>query len=100
MALNPPTYTKQPWEEETISIDFTNRITGDSVLSATVKIYDSDEKDVTATMLDSSSVASPYVYAKIKAGTPGGRWNIQIRVTTTNGDLKEEDLPLYVTEED
>ncbi|OIO42022.1 hypothetical protein AUJ63_04210 [Candidatus Pacearchaeota archaeon CG1_02_35_32] len=98
MSLSPKIYYKQPWEEETIKIDFSSRIeSGDSISSAIIKMY-SDGIDVTTSMIISTSIISPYIYVKIKDGTDG-MYNLALQITLTSGEKREEDLMVSVKEQ-
>ncbi|MBN1254010.1 MAG: hypothetical protein JXA50_01885 [Deltaproteobacteria bacterium] len=96
MTLNPNSYTKQPWEEETIKIDFTERLAaGDSLSSALVTIWEGTTEKTTE-MIGSSSVENPYVIVKLKAGEDGINYSLRVRATTSNGGKYEEDLVVRI----
>lgn len=98
--FDPGAYHKQPFDEETITLNLSNRIgAGDNIYTASVKIFDkADESDVTAQMLVDYSISSPYVYVKIKNGIHSKIYDLRVRVTTTNGEKRELDLRICVVE--
>ena len=99
--FDPGAYYKQPFDEETITLNLSNRIgAGDSISNASIAIFDtSDESDVTAQMLVSSKISSPYIYLKTKNGTQDKIYDLRVRMTTTHGEIKELDLRIYVIEQ-
>jgi len=94
------TFTKQPSEEFTIAIDFTGRMaTGETVASAVVTAADSAGTDATATVIESSSVSTPSVLVRVKAGTDGANYKITIVATTATAEVYEADVTMRVREE-
>ena len=95
--LSPRQYIKQSWEEETIDIDFSERIAvGDSISSVLSKMEDANGVDVTVSMISSSTVTSPHIYIALKNGEDGKRYNLGIKVTLSSGQKKEEDLVVVI----
>jgi hypothetical protein len=97
VTLDPNIYYKQPWEEETIEVDFTNRLAAGDSLSpvATVTIWDG-ATDMTTDMITSTTVVSPKVLIRVKGGTSGATYKMRIRAVTSNGEKYEEDLSVRV----
>lgn len=98
--IHPSFYWKQPYEEETIYIDWANRIASGDSLTATfsLKIYDKDAVDKSTTMLGTPARTGNKIYVTVKAGTAGQTYLIVNQVTTTLGDKKEVDLPVLIKE--
>ncbi len=110
MALLTPTYEKQPWEQETLQVDWTNKavslvVSGYVISAVEVKAYAStDGEDKTDTMIEGVPWYSGYnVFAIIKGGTDGLDYYIRFRVTLSKAgatDQKQEaDLLLKVRQE-
>lgn len=99
-TIHPSFYWKQPYEEETIYIDWANRIaSGDSLTSTfEVKIYDKTDTDKSSTMLGTPARTGNKIYVTVKGGTTGETYLIRSKVTTTLGDKKEVDLPVLIKE--
>lgn len=102
-------YTKQPDEQETVRVDFTNRISsfvvaGYTASTGTVTIYNSAGVSVNSTMLQgSASVSGNYIYFTIKAGTADTNYYAKVALTLTKtgseNQVIEEDLSIYVAQE-
>jgi len=101
-------YEKQPAEQETIEIDWTDRagnlvVVGYVLGTVEVKIFDSSGVDVTSTMTQGSpSITGFKVYVTIKAGTAGNQYKLRCRATLTKAgatdQTQEADLLIKVTE--
>ena len=101
MTLDPGIYGKQPFEKELITIELANRIaSGDSLSSIEeCKCYDKDGADVTSAIIVSSAIDGTDVIIWIQAGEDGKKYDVTIKVNTTQGGKKEEDLIIEVNEE-
>lgn len=91
---------KQPNEVKPIGMDFSPWLpTGETLLgTSNVKVYDSSNTDVTATMVQSQTVNHPYLDALIKGGTNGADYKITFTAITQN-DTWEYDVTLKVREQ-
>lgn len=100
MTLQPGIHTKQPFEKDYIAIAFTNRIAdGDSLSTIEeCECYDEDGANVTATIILSPVVSGNDVNLWIQAGEDGKIYFLTIKVNTTQGGKKEEDLIIEVDE--
>jgi len=100
MTLQPGIHVKQPWERDYIAIAFANRLaTGDSLSTIEeCKCYDEDGADVTATLTDAPVISGSDVNVWIQAGTDGEIYYLTVKVNTTQGGKKEEDLIIEVAE--
>lgn len=100
MTLDPGIYGKQPSEKEFIAIALANRLaSGDSLSSIEeCKCYDEDGADVTATIIVSSVISGTDVAIWVQAGEDGKKYYVTLKVNTTNGAKKEEDLIIEVDE--
>ena len=98
--MKPSVWKKQPWEERVLNIDCTNALpTGVTVASVDPEIYDDEGTDVSADMIDTSSVSSPSVIITIKGGTDGEVYDLKIKITLSNGEQVEDDLKIKVREQ-
>lgn len=94
-------FTKQPYEEFTISSDFgLNFLSGETIVSQTVSAVDSSNVDVTATITTQASVAhdGSKVTVLVKGGTTGNTYKITFRCVTSLGHKWENDVQMKVTE--
>ena len=101
MVLSPDTYIKQPSEKEYIELKFDERVAdGDSLSSITeCKCYDEDGTDTTAAMIVSPVIVSNSVKLWVQAGTAAKKYDLTVKVETTDGYKLEEDLKILVVEE-
>lgn len=91
---------KQPGEQKPIGVDFSPWLPTGETLQGTsdVKIYDSTGADVTATMLQSKTIAHPYIDGLVKAGTHLSDYKITF-IAITQFDRFEYDITLKVREQ-
>jgi hypothetical protein len=96
--MDPNSFLKQSWEQRQLEFDVTDALSsGDSVASALVTVWDGTPTDLSSTMVHGTvAIQGNKVYVSIKGGTSGSIYWIRVRVTTTNGDLIEDDLELTV----
>lgn len=102
-------YKKQPWEQETVRVDWAQRITslpisGFVIAGVACIIFDSSAADVSSAMLEGAPTYSgTYVYLTIKGGTDSNNYHARIRVTLTKDgadtQYQEEDLLIIVKQE-
>lgn len=102
-------YKKQPWEQETIRVDWSQRIaslplSGYVISAVTCAIFDSSSIDVSSAMLEGSPTYSGnYIYATFKGGSTGESYYARFRVTLTKSgadtQYQEEDLQIVVKQE-
>jgi hypothetical protein len=98
--MKPSYHDKQSYEEHILTIDVSETLaTGDTITagSLSVKAYDSDEIDVTSTIISGTpSFSGTDIQMELIAGTDGEDYNIRVRFTTTNGEKVEDDLTLRI----
>lgn len=98
--MKPYTFTKQPAEERKLEFDATKSLaTTDTIGTISAKIFDSDGTDVSAIMISGLPILSSdslKVYVKIVGGIDGETYWLRIRITTTAGELIEDDLKIFV----
>lgn len=98
--MKPSKWYKQPYDSEIYEIDCSERLdTGVTISAAEVKVYDEDGTDVSGTMVQgTATIDGSKVYIQIKAGTDGEKYDVQLRLTLSNGEYAEDDIVLYVNE--
>jgi len=100
-------YLKQPSEQETIKIDWSERanalvVAGYTISAIEVKVFDSGGgQDVTASMVNGSpSYSGTDIFVTLKNGTDGSDYSARIRVTFSKtsypDQIQEEDLRIMV----
>ena len=94
------TFTKQPSEIFSINMDFGKNMTSaETISSRTVTaIKTSDSSDATATVIDSSTISGTIIQVKVKAGTTALSYKITIKITTSTGNVWEDEVTMTVTE--
>lgn len=93
--------SKQPFEELTESVDFSDRLgTGDNVASCTVFARDMGGNDVDNTILgwDNTMISGQEVSYIRKGGEDGKKYRITLRCTSDNGVKLEHDVIFTVQE--
>lgn len=90
---NPSFVEKTPAEGETYSFDFTNRLNGSSVSSATVT-----EKITSALTIGTPTVTSPLVSVRISGGLANNDYVVVCKGTLGDGDTPEIYLEVRVRE--
>jgi hypothetical protein len=109
-------YTKQPWEEEIIGVDFSRRVpTGITIMPVATGIT---EVSIEETVSPSGSIAANYgghlvlgtpvltgvvgkekiLAVMISAGVSGFKYRVSFRVTLSDGQKKEDDVWVIVKE--
>ena len=97
--MNPPSWTKQPSEKRRLAFDATKAmITGDTVASFEAKIFNAAGEDLSATMLAGSSNTDYIVYVWVQTGETYKTYNLRVKITTTLGEIIEDDLAVAVQE--
>jgi len=96
-------FEKQPYEEFTVSTDFSrNFATGETVSSQTVTAVDKDGATVTTTVTDQTTVANDggsKVSVLVKAGTVvASPYRLTFRCVTSTGHKWEHDIQMNVRE--
>lgn len=92
-------FSKQPNEIFPVSMDFSNSLdTGETISSKSVIAYNATNEVVTSTIVAASSIVDNTVKVTVKDGTSGTRYKITIRITTSNSNIYEEDIFMYVKE--
>lgn len=89
-----PSYIiKTPGEGETFAFDFTNRLNGSRISSATVT-----EKTTSALTIGTPSVTSPNVNVRISSGLVDNDYVVICKATLADGDTPEVYLQIRVRE--
>ncbi len=95
--MNPSTWKKQPSEKRRLAFDLSKAmITGDTIASYEAKIFTAAGADLSATLLAGSSNTTTIVYVWVQAGTNGTTYYLRVRITTTFGEIIEDDLAVIV----
>jgi hypothetical protein len=97
--VKPYTYSKQPAETRKLEFDASKSlVTGDSILSVAAAMWDGDT-DVSATMISgSSTISGTKIYTTITGGTDGTTYWLRLRITTTLGEIIEDDLKIIINQ--
>jgi len=97
--MRPPTWEKQPWVKRRLPFDVSGAmITGDTISSVEASIYNAAGVDLSGTMLAGVTNTTTIVYVWVQGGTHGTSYFLRVRVTTTLGELIEDDLNVIVRE--
>lgn len=93
----PLSWSKQPSEKRSLAIDASRAlITGDTIASYEVKIFDEAGTDCSLAMIAGSSNTSAIIYVWVQAGTSGLDYFLRVKITTTLGEIIEDDLNVIV----
>lgn len=101
MSCSNATFTKQPYEEFEVAVDFSENMETDEVISSkTVTAVDKDDEDVTATIIASSAIeGTNQVSAVVKAGTSSASYyTITFKCVTSTGAKWQLDVSMKVTD--
>jgi hypothetical protein len=97
MNMIPPFWTKQPSMKRRLSFDASKTmIVGDTIASHEAKIFNPAGQDISDTMLAGSANTDTVVYIWVQAGTNGSTYYLRIKITTTSGEIIEDDLSVIV----
>jgi hypothetical protein len=97
--MKPATWTKQPYPKRRLPFNLSkSMISGDTIATFDAKIFDSAGEDLSATMIAGSSNTDTVVYVWVQGGEDGSVYFLRIRVTTTMGEVIEDDLAIIVKE--
>jgi hypothetical protein len=93
--------TKSPIEKFPVYFNFSNdMIVGETISTKTLTCKNAATGvDSSATIVDSSAIASPDVKVVVKAGTEDDEHQIQCIVSTDNGNIYQRDLLLQIHSE-
>jgi hypothetical protein len=95
----PPTWKKQPSEKRRLPFDASKALlTGDTIATYEAKIFNAAGDDLSATMIAASSNTETIVYIWVQGGTTEISYFLRIRITTTLGEVIEDDLVVNVVE--
>lgn len=95
--MNPSTWKKQPSEKRRLAFDASKAmIAGDTIASYETKIFNAAGEDLSATMIAGSSNTDAIIYVWIQAGANGMTYYLRVRITTTMGEIIEDDLAVIV----
>lgn len=88
MATSPSSFTKQPFEEFPIEVDFTKQLLVDEEITEiiSVKAYNEANSDVTSEIIAGSSIDSgkKKVEVGVKGGATDNNYKISAQVKTNN----------------
>jgi len=100
MVLIPDRCYKQPSEKEYLQIDFSSRLGDNERISAIneCKCYDEEGNDVTSDIIEDPVKDETSVKFWFKGGESGKRYNLTVKIQTTEAATLEEDLILIVEE--
>ena len=98
--MNPSMKSKQSAEVLKWTLDASNTIaTGDTISSIEIKVFDSDETDVTSTLISGTpSFSGTDISVTVQSGTDGQTYNMRLRITTTNGEIIEDDMQIRIAD--
>jgi len=92
-------FIKQPNEKYPISIDYSAVLNESETISSREVIGYLGDTDVTAIIIDSSSISGDDILVVVKAGDAGNTYKITVRATTSDGNVYEKDVEMYVNED-
>jgi hypothetical protein len=99
MDMRPVSWTKQPSVKRRLPFDASaSLLTGDTIATYEVKIFNAAGEDLSATMIAGSSKTDTIVYVWIQAGTTGSIYFLRVKIMTTMGEIIEDDLAVVVRE--
>lgn len=95
-----PMFRKEPSEQFTITVDFSNNFgVGEAISTKDVKAYDSDGEPVTADIIDSSAISGDdQVDIVVKGGTDQENYEIVTKVVTNASAEWELDITMEVSD--
>ena len=94
-------FNKQPSETFPIAIDFSEVLGNAETISlrtVTASIHYGGSGDATSTVIDSSLISLDNVDVTVKGGTSGLTYKITTKITTSLGNISEEDVLMKVME--
>ena len=95
----PALWTKQPAEKRRLKLDASDAlISGDTIASQSTKVITAAGVDMSATMLAGVTSDTTSVYPWVQGGTTGVVYYLRVRITTTLGEIIEDDLAIKVQE--
>jgi len=95
--MKPQIWEKQPSIKRRLPFDASKAlISGDTIASYEAKIFNNLGEDLSATMLAGSSNTDTMIYIWVQAGAAGQTYFLRIRITTTMGEVIEDDLAVRV----
>ena len=94
-------FDKQPDEEFIISVEFTDRMTtGETIASNTVTAVNiSTGADATDDVFDYATITGQFLYIRVLGGTSGISYKMTITITTSTGNILEEEVVIHVLNE-
>ena len=91
----PPRWQKQVWPKRRLPFDASkSMISGDTIDSYEVKIFNVAGDDLSTTMIAGSTNTDTVVYVWIQGGATGAVYFLRIRIITTLGERIEDDLTI------
>jgi len=94
------TLTKQPSEIFSFNMDFGKMLASTETISTrtVTAVISGTSTDATSTVIDSSAISSSIIQVKVKAGATGTSYKITIKITTSTGNVFEDEVTMTVTE--
>ena len=97
--MRPPAWQKQPSMIRRLPFDVSgSMISGDTIASYEAKIFNAAGQDLSATMIAASSNTDTIVYVWVQAGATETTYFLRIKITTTLGEVIEDDLVITILE--
>ena len=99
---NAVTLQKQPWEKLPVYVDFSENMEDDESINvglSSVVAYDSNDEDVSDTLLKDDSIAvvdTTKLQITVIAGTDGSKYVLSFRAYVSENKWLEEDVKLKV----
>ena len=90
-------FTKQPSERFTVSLDFSRRLGSSETISEKTVTATSSGTDYTSTVIDSSTINGDAVEVKVKAGSDGISYKITVVITTSSDNVFEDEITMTVS---
>lgn len=94
-------FDKQPGEKFAITSNFADVLdTGETISTKSVAAaITTTGVDATTTVIDSSSIAGQTILITVKAGTSGVSYKITVVITTSSGQIFEDEIVMHVVEQ-
>jgi len=93
-------FDKQPGEKFAITANFADVMnTGETINTKSVSAATIAGVSATDTIIDSSSISGQTVLITVKAGTNGVSYKITVVITTSAGQIFEDEIVMHVVEQ-
>lgn len=95
--MKPPAWEKKAVAKRRLPFDLSKAmISGDTIASYEAKIYNPAREDMSATMIAGSSNTNTIVYVWIQVGSADIVYSLELKVTTTLGEIIWDSLAIAV----